>query len=64
MDLNIIFKIAGLGLLVAILNMILSKAGRDEYVMLTTLAGIIIVVIMLLDEIRGLFSALENLFVL
>lgn len=62
MDLDIIFKIAGVGLLVAILNIILTKAGRDEYVMLTTLAGIILVVIMLLDNVRALFSALSELF--
>ncbi|MBP3481119.1 MAG: stage III sporulation protein AC [Clostridia bacterium] len=62
MNIDIIFKIAGVGLIIAILNIILSKAGRDEYVMLTTLAGIIIVVIMIMDEIKELFSALEKLF--
>lgn len=62
MNIDIIFKIAGIGLIIAILNTILSKAGRDEYVMLTTLSGIIIVVIMLMDEIKELFSALEKLF--
>ena len=62
MNIDIIFKIAGIGLNIAILNTILSKAGRDEYVMLTTLSGIIIVVIMLMDEIKELFSALEKLF--
>ena len=62
MNIDIIFKISGVGLIIAILNIILSKAGRDEYVMLTTLAGIIIVVIMIMDEIKELFSALEKLF--
>ena len=62
MNIDIIFKIAGIGLIIAILNIILSKSGRDEYVMLTTLAGIIIVVIMIMDEIKELFSALEKLF--
>ena len=62
MNIDIIFKIAGVGLILAILNIILSKAGRDEYVMLTTLTGIIIVVIMIMDEIKELFSALEKLF--
>ncbi len=62
MNIDIIFKIAGVGLIIAILNIILSKAGRDEYVMLTTLTGIIIVVIMIMDEIKELFSALEKLF--
>ena len=62
MNIDIIFKIAGVGLIIAILNIILSKAGRDEYVMLTTLTGIIIVVIMIMDGIKELFSALEKLF--
>ena len=62
MNIDIIFKIAGVGLIIAILNIILSKAGRDEYVMLTTLTGIIIVVIMIMEEIKELFSALEKLF--
>lgn len=62
MNIDIIFKIAGVGLIIAILNIILSKAGRDEYVMLTTLTGIIIVVIMIMDEIKELFSALQKLF--
>ena len=62
MNIDIIFRIAGIGLVISIINIILSKAGRDEYVMLTTLAGIIIVVIMLMDEIKELFAALEKLF--
>lgn len=62
MDMDIIFKIAGIGIVISILNIILAKAGRDEYVMLTTLAGIIIVVIMVMDQVKELFYALENLF--
>ena len=62
MDINIIFKIAGVGILIAIVNILLAKAGRDEYVMLTTLSGIIIVVLMLMDDIKELFTTLENLF--
>ena len=61
MSADIIFKIAGIGLIVAIINIVLSKAGRDEYVMLTTIAGIIIVALLLTDEIRELFSSLEKL---
>ncbi len=57
-----IFKIAGIGILVTVINMILTKAGRDEYAMLTTLTGIIVVVLMLLEDIKKLFVALENLF--
>lgn len=62
MDINIIFKIAGVGILIAMINMILSKAGRDEYVMLTTLSGIIVVMLMIMDDIKELFTTLESLF--
>lgn len=62
MGTEIIFKIAAVGILVSIINTILSKAGRDEYVMLTTLSGIIIVVLFLLDDIMTLFDTLKKLF--
>lgn len=62
MEFELIFKIAGLGIVVAIINIILSKAGRDEYVMITTLSGIIVVSVILLDEIKKLFETLQNLF--
>ena len=62
MEIEVIFKIAGIGVIIAVLNIILSKAGRDEYVMLTTLFGIIIVSVMLIDYISDLFTALQNLF--
>lgn len=64
METELIFKIAGIGILVAILNIILTKAGRDEYVMLITLAGIIAVVLILIDKLKELFTVLENLFIL
>lgn len=62
MDIEIIFKIAGIGLVITFLNSILSKAGKDEYVMLTTLAGIIIVSVMLIEHIEKMFSLLRKLF--
>lgn len=61
---ELIFKIAAIGILVAILNIVLSKAGRDEYVMLTTLAAIVTVALMLVDKIKELFTVLESLFTL
>lgn len=61
MDIQIIYKIAAIGLIVAILNIILSKSGRDEMAMLTTLSGVIIVIVMLLDEIKNLFISIQNL---
>ena len=62
MEIELIFKIAGIGIMISILNIILSKAGRDEYVMLTTLAGIIIVSAMLIDDISNLFMSLQKIF--
>ena len=62
MEFELIFKIAGLGIVISIINTILSKAGRDEYVMLTTLSGIIIISLMLIDRITELFASLQDLF--
>ena len=62
MDIEIVFKIAGIGIITAVLNIILTKAGKDEYVMLTTIAGILIVAFLLTDRIRELFYELEKLF--
>ena len=61
MDISIVFKIAAIGLIISTVNIILSKAGRDEYTMLTTISGIIIVIAMIIDDIRDLFMTLENL---
>ncbi len=57
-----IFKIAVVGIVVAVVNMVLSKLGRDEYTTLTTLAGIIIVLAVLLGEISALFETISSVF--
>ena len=62
MDLELIFKIAAVGMIVAVINIILGKLGRDEYITLTTLAGIIIVLLVLLDELRVLLSTIQSVF--
>ncbi len=62
MDVSIILKIAGVGLLVTVANSILSKTGRDEQSVYCTLAGMIIVLIMLIGEINGLFSLIKGTF--
>ncbi len=62
MEVELIFKIAAVGIVVAIVNMVLSKLGRDEYATLTTLAGIIIVLLVLLGEINELFSTINTVF--
>ncbi|MCD7774626.1 MAG: stage III sporulation protein AC [Clostridiales bacterium] len=62
MEVNTLFKIAAVGIIVAILNQVLIKSGRDEYTMVTTLAGLIIVLMMLIPELSDMFSYIESVF--
>ena len=62
MDVDLIFKIAAIGILVAVLNQVLSRAGRDEQAMMTTLAGLVVVMMILVREISGLFQLIKTLF--
>ena len=62
MNVDLIFKIAAIGILVAVLNLILVRSGRDEQALLTTLAGLVVVLVMLLEQISDLFDLIENLF--
>lgn len=62
MSIDIIFKIAGIGILVAVLNMLLNRAGKEEMALLTTIAGLILVLLMVLDMISGLFTTIRSLF--
>lgn len=62
MDIDIIFKIAAVGILVAILNQLLNKAGKEEIAMMTTIAGLIIVLLMIIDMISGLFETIRQIF--
>ena len=62
MDVGIIFKIAGIGILITVTNSVLSKSGRDEYFTFCTIAGIIIVLLMLVGEINQLFSLVKRTF--
>lgn len=62
MDVDLIFKIAAIGILVAVLNQVLSRAGRDEQAMLTTLAGLVVVLMMVVREIAELFALVKVLF--
>ena len=61
MKIELIFKIAAIGIIVSILNQILSRAEKSEYATLTTLMGIIIVLLMLIPEIGGLFESVKEL---
>ena len=62
MDISFIFKIAAIGIIVAVLNMVLIRSGREEQAMLTTLAGVIVVLMMNIPQISNLFSAVKSLF--
>ena len=62
MDVDLIFKIAAIGILVAVLNQVLSRAGRDEQAMMTTLAGLGVVLMMVVQEIAQLFTMVKTLF--
>ncbi len=61
MKIDLIFKIAAIGIIVSILNQLLSRAEKSEYATLTTLMGIIIVLLMLVPEIGGLFESVKEL---
>ncbi|MGN0457639.1 MAG: stage III sporulation protein AC [Eubacterium sp.] len=62
MEVNFIFKIAAIGIIVAVLNTLLIRSGRDDQAMLTTLAGVIVVLTMLVPQIKDLFSTVKDLF--
>lgn len=62
MNVDLIFKIAAVGILVAVLNLILVRSGRDEQALLTTLAGLVVVLMLLLQQISDLFDLIKNLF--
>ena len=62
MDIDLLFKIAGVGILVAVLNQVLSKAGREDQAMMTTLAGVIIVLMMVISKISELFNTVRDTF--
>ena len=56
MDVDLIFKIAAIGILVAVLNLLLVRSGREEQAMMTTLAGLVVVLMMLVQQISDLFD--------
>lgn len=62
MDINILLKIAGVGILIAVVHQILSKAGREDQAMMTTLAGLVIVLSMVIKEISALFNSVRTIF--
>ena len=61
MDVDLIFKIAAIGILVAVLNLLLVRSGREEQAMMTTLAGLVVVLMMLVQQISDLFDLVKTL---
>ena len=62
MDVDLIFKIAAIGILVAVLNQLLVRSGREEQAMMTTLAGLVVVLMIVVQEISDLFHLIKDLF--
>ena len=62
MDVDLIFKIAAIGILVAVLNLLLTRSGREEQAMMTTLAGLVVVLMMMVQRISELFDLIKRLF--
>ena len=62
MDVSIIFRIAAVGIIVAVLTQVLSRAGRDEQAMMTTLAGLVVVLFWIVQYIGDLFEMIQNMF--
>ena len=60
MDVDLIFKIAAIGIIVAVLNQVLIRSGREEQAMLTTLAGLIVVLSMIVPQISDLFRTVKS----
>ena len=62
MDIDLIFRIAAIGIVVAVLNQLLVRSGREEQAMMTTLAGLVVVLMMVVREISDLFQLIKTLF--
>ena len=62
MNVDLIFKIAAIGILVAVLNQLLVRSGREEQAMMTTLAGLVVVLMMMVRQISDLFELIRTLF--
>ena len=62
MDIALIIKVAGVGILVAVTYVVLSKSGRDEMAMLLSLCGIVVILLLLVDQLSELLSAIKSTF--
>lgn len=64
MDIELVFKIAAIGIIVAVLNQLLIRSGREDQAMMTTLAGLVVVLSILIKQISVLFATIRSLFAL
>ena len=64
MDIKLVFKIAAIGIIVAVLNQLLIRSGREDQAMMTTLAGLVVVLSILVKQISTLFATIRSLFAL
>ena len=62
MEVDLIFQVAAIGILVAVLNQLLIRSGREEQALMTTLAGLIVVMMILVREISGMFQLIKQTF--
>lgn len=62
MEVDLIFKIAAIGIIVAVLNQLLVRSGREEQAMMTTIAGLVVVLMMVIDQISQLFDTVKRVF--
>lgn len=62
MEVDLIFKIAAIGIIVAVLNQVLMRSGREEQAMMVTLAGVVVVLMMLVEQIADLFETVKSVF--
>lgn len=62
MDVDLIFRIAGIGIIVAVLNQLLVRSGREEQALLTTIAGLVVVLFILIEQIGDLFDTVKRIF--
>jgi stage III sporulation protein AC len=62
MNIDLIFRIAAVGIIVAVLNLLLSRSGREEQALMTTIAGLVVVLMIIVREISDLFALIKTLF--
>ncbi len=62
MNVELIFQIAGIGIIVAVMNVLLSRSGRDEQALMITIAGLVVVLMMVIKEIAQLFETIKTVF--